>query len=308
MSVRVLSRWDGFCLACLTDRPLVLTLTGPGGVKAWWNGVGWHDRDLALTCQLCGRVEPVTWDEADDPEVDLLYVEQLAVVGPAVETAETQPEPASDPLFGAVAPQPVLLATEPVGAVPVSGPAPEGPVAAWPTDHEVSLPVTLPWDLPVELAVDVPVSEPHHPIVQPVPVVLPVAGAGGIASVPILVALPLETVVRVTPVEPVPDAALGAVPEPVEPAPVEPAIVELAPVEPVIVEAAPVEPAVVAEPSPVQEPSRPAEVPAQRVAGVSPRPSSTKVPRQKTMSTQENKQEAARQRVARQQSRRVEAS
>ncbi len=194
MSVRVLSRWDGFCLACRVDRPLVLTMTGPGGVKSWWNGVGWYDRDLHLTCGLCGRVEPVTWDQADDPEADLLLIETVEEQA----AYDELPGGAGDPLAGTVASHPVRVGSEPLGPVPLA--------------------------LPPELAVEVPVASPFEPAL-------------------------------------------------LEPAPVEAA-------------------AAVSQ----EHTRRP------------PGPGPTKIPRQKTVSTQQRKQEAARQRVARQQERRVGAS
>jgi hypothetical protein len=68
-TVRVLAHWHGFCAACAHEaRPLVLTLSGPSGLAAWWRGVDWEDRALRLTCRVCGDVQDVPWDEADEVE------------------------------------------------------------------------------------------------------------------------------------------------------------------------------------------------------------------------------------------------
>jgi hypothetical protein len=67
--VRVLAHWDGYCGACAHEaRPLVLTLGGASGFAAWWRGVEWEDRALRLTCRVCGDVQDVPWDEADEVE------------------------------------------------------------------------------------------------------------------------------------------------------------------------------------------------------------------------------------------------
>lgn len=149
MTVRVLDRWTGFCLACRHDeRPLVLTLAGASGLRSWLDGAGWHDRDLHLTCEVCGYREPVPWDEADDPQ-------------PVSDWRDLEP-----PVLTAV---PVAVPV-PV-PVPVTVPAP-APAAA-PAARTAPPPVPVVVDLPA------PVAAPRAVVALPRPVVeLPAPAAG----------------------------------------------------------------------------------------------------------------------------------
>jgi hypothetical protein len=64
--VKLLARWDGWCDPCETERPLVLTETGQRGLRAWMRGVGHEDRELTLTCGVCGEWQAVGHDDEDD--------------------------------------------------------------------------------------------------------------------------------------------------------------------------------------------------------------------------------------------------
>lgn len=71
--VRRIAEWPGWCSPCARDdRPLVLTRSGPGGVRAWLGGHGDEDRLLLLTCRVCGGWQLVPAREQDDPEVVLV--------------------------------------------------------------------------------------------------------------------------------------------------------------------------------------------------------------------------------------------
>ena len=79
--VKRLARWTGWCDPCETDRPLVLTETGRG-LRSWLRGTGQEDRDLTLTCVVCGAWQDVPYDEADDPDVDPRPLPAIAAVQP----------------------------------------------------------------------------------------------------------------------------------------------------------------------------------------------------------------------------------
>lgn len=78
--VKLLARWDGWCDPCETERPLVLTETGPRGLRAWMHGVGAEDRELTLTCGVCGEWQAVAHDEEDDVAEALAPLEPIAAV------------------------------------------------------------------------------------------------------------------------------------------------------------------------------------------------------------------------------------
>lgn len=62
--------WTGWCTPCQReDRPLVLTRSGPSGLRAWLAGADDADRHLLLTCAVCGHWQVVPPREEDDPEV-----------------------------------------------------------------------------------------------------------------------------------------------------------------------------------------------------------------------------------------------
>jgi hypothetical protein len=94
--VKLLARWDGWCDPCETERPLVLTETGQRGVRAWLRGIGHEDRELTLTCGVCGEWQAVTHDEQDLPEVGaplapIAAVTPLGVSSIVVRTAVLTP-------------------------------------------------------------------------------------------------------------------------------------------------------------------------------------------------------------------------
>jgi hypothetical protein len=64
--VKLLARWTGWCDPCEIERPLILTEAGERGLRAWLRGVGAEDRELTLTCGVCGEWQSVSHDEDDD--------------------------------------------------------------------------------------------------------------------------------------------------------------------------------------------------------------------------------------------------
>ncbi|MCA1710425.1 MAG: hypothetical protein LC789_01810 [Actinobacteria bacterium] len=70
--VKVLAIWDGWCSPCGEERPLVLVETGRRGVRAWLKGICAEDRDLTLTCRVCGQWQAVPQHEEDDPDVSVV--------------------------------------------------------------------------------------------------------------------------------------------------------------------------------------------------------------------------------------------
>lgn len=87
-AVRNVSRWTGYCIRCDEgDRPLVLTLHGSAGPRAWLSGSSWHDRELRLSCVCCGHIEPVGWE--DEPTLEVVpEVDILAPVAPVASAAD----------------------------------------------------------------------------------------------------------------------------------------------------------------------------------------------------------------------------
>jgi hypothetical protein len=65
-----LAHYDGYCVSCDVEQPLVLLERGARGLRAWLAGVSHQDRSLSYTCLVCGRVEPVPLTEAEDAEYD----------------------------------------------------------------------------------------------------------------------------------------------------------------------------------------------------------------------------------------------
>ena len=87
--VRHVARWQGWCTPCQSEqRPLVLTRSGPGGVRSWLAGLDDDDRTLLLTCVVCGDWQVVPAREEDDPEV--LLVEDEPVLEVAAEVVPVQ--------------------------------------------------------------------------------------------------------------------------------------------------------------------------------------------------------------------------
>jgi hypothetical protein len=68
-----LAHYDGYCVCCDSQQPLVLMERGARGVRAWLAGVSHLDRSLSYTCLVCGRVEPVPLTEAEDVEYDATF-------------------------------------------------------------------------------------------------------------------------------------------------------------------------------------------------------------------------------------------
>ena len=66
-----LTTFEGYCVSCDTERPLVVIEHGARGVRAWLAGTGHEDRTLSHTCRVCGRNEHVPLTEAADAEYDL---------------------------------------------------------------------------------------------------------------------------------------------------------------------------------------------------------------------------------------------
>jgi hypothetical protein len=69
-NVKLLARWVGWCDPCETERPLILTETGERGPRAWFRGIGTEDRDLTLTCGVCGEWQDVPHEDEEDDDFD----------------------------------------------------------------------------------------------------------------------------------------------------------------------------------------------------------------------------------------------
>lgn len=102
----LLTRWNGYCAGCATERPLALVEAGPRGLRAWLAGIGPDDRALSYCCGVCGRVEHVPLTEAEDAEHDATLPRwpDLDLTAPAVPAALPQQRPVVRVLTLPVAP------------------------------------------------------------------------------------------------------------------------------------------------------------------------------------------------------------
>jgi hypothetical protein len=83
--VKRLASWTGWCDPCETERPLILTETGERGIRAWLRGVGAEDRQLTLTCRVCGEWQLVSYDEPDIEDDVALAPSPLVALRPVGE-------------------------------------------------------------------------------------------------------------------------------------------------------------------------------------------------------------------------------
>ncbi|MCW2570655.1 MAG: hypothetical protein JWO88_713 [Frankiales bacterium] len=81
-NVKLLARWVGWCDPCETERPLILTETGERGPRAWFRGIGAEDRDLTLTCGVCGEWQDVPHEDDDFDPAALVGPSPLVAVRP----------------------------------------------------------------------------------------------------------------------------------------------------------------------------------------------------------------------------------
>ena len=68
LTFATVASYDGYCVRCDVERPLVVQTRGAHGFRAWLAGVGLEDRELSYTCRVCGQVEHVPQTEAEDVE------------------------------------------------------------------------------------------------------------------------------------------------------------------------------------------------------------------------------------------------
>jgi hypothetical protein len=110
--VKVLACWDGWCSPCGDDRPLTLLETGRRGLRSWLHGIGSEDRELTLTCRVCGQWQSVPQHEEDDPAapISVPLILSTAVAGRSV-TIAYGPPPAQLPA-PRTSPWPILVGAD----------------------------------------------------------------------------------------------------------------------------------------------------------------------------------------------------
>jgi len=116
--VKLLAKWTGWCDPCETERPLLLTRTGEHGLRAWLRGVGDEDRELRLTCRVCGEWQDVGWED-EEVEEAVVVVPDVTIV--ALRTVGTRQVTVARRSFAAY---PLEAVPTPRAAAPVEYDAP----------------------------------------------------------------------------------------------------------------------------------------------------------------------------------------